>query len=166
MNKFLALAAIGLAIVWPLPTSAMPSDFDQLDNATFCSIKKGHSLITLDNEGKLDAYENKNVRITLSKFNDVWKVRIDWWPDAKNYRHVEYALAGWINPKTLAYIEASSSSNMIKVIGEGHLRFIDDDTINYLQYGILENGSAAMLSENLTRVETMPIIDLPFEVIK
>ena len=73
-----------------------------------------------------------------------------------NKRFVEYSLAGWINPKTLAYIESSSTPTNSKIVGEGHIRFIDKDTINILQYGVLEDGSVAMFSENLTRVDAVP----------
>lgn len=165
MNKFISFAAAGLAGVLSLPAGALPSKFKNMNNATFCSIDRGHSIINLDRNGVSKLKENLNVCITLSEIEDVWKVRIDWWSIPLNKKFVEYALAGWINPKTLAYIESSSSPNNTKIIGEGHIRFIDEDTVNFLQYGVLENGSAAMLSENLTRVETMPIIDLPLEVI-
>ena len=79
-----------------------------------------------------------------------------------NRRHIEYAIAGWINPKTLAYIEAVSTKGK-NVIGEGHIRYVDKDTINLLQYGRMEDGSALMFSENLTRVDSIPLVDIPLD---
>ena len=80
-----------------------------------------------------------------------------------NKRFIEYALAGWINPKTLAYKEAPSQSTNLKIVGEGHIRFIDNNTVNFFQYGVLENGSTAMFSENMTRVDDVPEVNIPLQ---
>jgi len=77
-----------------------------------------------------------------------------------NRRHIEYAIAGWINPKTLAYIEAVSTIGM-NVIGEGRIRYVDEDTINLLQYGRMEDISAVMFSENLTKADSIPLVSIP-----
>lgn len=44
-----------------------------------------------------------------------------------------------------------------KIVGKGHIVLIDKNTINFVQYGVLENGSAAIFSENLTRVNEIPV---------
>ena len=80
-----------------------------------------------------------------------------------NKRFIEYALAGWINPKTLAYKEVPGQTTSSKITGEGHLRFIDKNTINILQYGVLENGKLAMFSENFTRVDFIPQVNIPLQ---
>ncbi len=163
MHKKLSFAAIGLATVLTLPAVAMPTKFKDLDNATFCSIDNGHSIVLLDKDGNTKVRNDQHACITLSKIEDLWKVRIEWWSVPMNKRFVEYSLAGWINPQTLAYIESSSRPTNSKIVGEGHIRYIDKDTINVLQFGILEDGSAAMFSENFTRVDAMPTINVPLQ---
>ncbi len=163
MHKKLSFAAIGLATVLTLPAVAMPTKFKDLDNATFCSIDNGHSIVLLDKDGNTKVRNDQHACITLSKIEDLWKVRIEWWSVPMNKRFVEYSLAGWINPQTLAYIESSSRPTNSKIVGEGHIRYINKDTINVLQFGILEDGSAAMFSENFTRVDAMPTINVPLQ---
>lgn len=58
-------------------------------------------------------------------------------------------------------MEATSAFNELKVTGEGYIRFIDKDIINYFQYGLGENGPAGILTENLTRVESLPVTNVP-----
>lgn len=161
MNRFLSIAsAVFLAGLWQ-PAAAMPSQFNDLDNSIFCSIDKGHAPVLIDRKGNTKVRKDQNVCLSLSKVEDLWKVRIEWWSKPMNLRHVEYAIAGWINPKTLAYIEATSSKSNKIAIGEGHIRYVDPDTINFLQYARMESGSALMLSENLTRVDKIPVVDIP-----
>ena len=163
MRKSFSFAAIGLASMLSLPAVAMPTKFKDLDNATFCSVDNGHYIVLLDREGNTNVRYDQHICITLSKIEDLWKVRTEWWSVPMNKRFVEYSLAGWINPKTLAYIESSSTPTNSKIVGEGHIRFMDKDTINILQYGVLEDGSVAMFSENLTRVDAVPSINIPLQ---
>ena len=164
MHKSFSVAAIGLAGMLSLPALAMPNKFDEVaSGSTFCSLNNGHSVIQLDKNGNVQVDRNKNVCITLAKVEDVWKMRTQWWSEDEKYGSVEYSLAGWINPRTLAYMEAPSAPNGLKLIGEGRITFIDKDTVNYFQYGLRENGSVGMLSEKLTRVESLPVINLPMK---
>ena len=163
MRKSFSFVAIGLASMLSLPAVAMPTKFKDMDNATFCSVDNDHSVVLLDNDGNTNVRYNQNACITLSKIEDLWKVRIEWWSVPMNKRFVEYSLAGWINPQTLAYIESSSIPTNSKIVGEGHIRYIDKDTINVLQFGVLEDGSAAMFSENFTRVDSFPTINIPLQ---
>ena len=140
----------------------MPSRFNDLDNSTFCSIDKGHSVTVMDNKGNISTRPEQSVCLSLTKAEDLWKVRIEWWSKPMNRRHIEYAIAGWINPKTLAYIEAASTKGK-NVIGEGHIRYVNEDVINLLQYGRTEDGSALMFSENLTKVDSIPLVDIPVQ---
>ena len=160
MKRFLSIASITFLAAFSQPVAAMPSQFDDLDNSTFCSIDKGHSVTVMDNEGNISTRSEQSVCLSLTKAEDLWKARIEWWSKPMNRRHIEYAIAGWINPKTLAYIEAVSTKGK-NVIGEGHIRYVDKDTINLLQYGRMEDGSALMFSENLTRVDSIPLVDIP-----
>ena len=162
MRKSFPIAAIGLAGMLSLPAVAMPSKFDEVaSGSTFCSLNNEHSVINLDKNGNVQVDRNKNVCITLTKVEDVWQMRTQWWSEDEKYGSVEYSLAGWINPRTLAYMEVPSAPNKLKVIGEGHIRFIDKDTVNYFQYGLGEDWSVGMLSENLVRVESLPVINVP-----
>ncbi|MDB4678041.1 hypothetical protein OAE71_02650 [Synechococcus sp. AH-551-A21] len=163
MHKSFSFVAIGLASMLSLPAVAMPTKFKDMDNATFCSVDNDHSVVLLDNDGNTNVRSDQNACITLSKIEDLWKVRIEWWSVPMNKRFVEYSLAGWINPQTLAYIESSSIPTNSKIVGEGHIRYIDKDTINVLQFGVLEDGSAAMFSENFTRVDSIPTINIPLQ---
>ncbi|MGI9459919.1 MAG: hypothetical protein ACR2NF_07975 [Pirellulales bacterium] len=163
MRKSFSFVAIGLASMLSLPAVAMPTKFKDMDNATFCSVDNDHSVVLLDNDGNTNVRSDQNACITLSKIEDLWKVRIEWWSVPMNKRFVEYSLAGWINPQTLAYIESSSIPTNSKIVGEGHIRYIDKDTINVLQFGVLEDGSAAMFSENFTRVDSIPTINIPLQ---
>ena len=151
---------IGISCCWVVAVSA--SKFDEVaSGSTFCSLNNEHSVVNLDKNGNVQVDRNKNVCITLTKVEDVWKMRTQWWSEDDKFGSVEYSLAGWINPRTLAYLEVPSAPNKLKVIGEGHIRFIDKDTVNYFQYGLGENGSVGMLSENLVRVESLPVISVP-----
>ena len=161
MNRFLSTALTAFLAALAQPVAAMPSPFNDVDNSTFCSIDKGHAPVLIDGKGNIKVRKDQSVCLSLSKVEDLWKVRIEWWSKPMNRRHVEYAIAGWINPKTLAYVEATSSKSKKVAIGEGHIRYIDADTINFLQYAIMEDGSALMLSENLTRVDKIPAVDIP-----
>ncbi|MCP4460713.1 MAG: hypothetical protein GY816_22235 [Cytophagales bacterium] len=163
MRKSFSFVAIGLASMLSLPAVAMPTKFKDMDNATFCSVDNDHSVVLLDNDGNTNVRSDQNACITLSKIEDLWKVRIEWWSVPMNKRFVEYSLAGWINPQTLAYIESSSNPTHSKIVGEGHIRYIDKDTINVLHFGVLEDGSAAMFSENFTRVDSIPTINIPLQ---
>ena len=163
MRKSFSFVAIGLASMLSLPAVAMPTKFKDLDNSTFCSIDNGHSVVVLDKDGNTSVRNDQHACITLSKIEDLWKVRIEWWSVPMNKRFVEYSLAGWLNPQTLAYIESSSIPTNSKIVGEGHIRYIDKDTINVLQFGILEDGAAAMFSENFTRVDAVPTINIPLQ---
>ena len=51
MRKLFSYAAISVAAMLSLPAIAMPSKFDSLDNATFCSVDQGHSVILIDSKG-------------------------------------------------------------------------------------------------------------------
>ena len=162
MHKSFSVAAIGLAGMLSVPAMAMPSKFDEVaSGSTFCSLNNELSVVNLDQNGKTQVDRNINVCITLSRIEDVWKMRTQWWSEDEKYGSVEHSLAGWINPRTLAYMEVPSAFNELKVVGEGHIRFIDKDTVNYFQYGLGENGSVGMLSQNLTRVESLPVINHP-----
>ena len=161
MRILSAFTAIASASILAIPSAAMPSEFKDLDNSTWCSIGKGHTVVTIDDTGATTLRKDQNVCLTINKIEDVWKVRFEWWSIPLNKRFVEHALAGWINPKTLAYKESASNINNSKIIGEGHIRFVDKNTINLLQYGTLEDGSAAMLSENLTRASAIPRVNIP-----
>ena len=163
MQRSFSLAAIAAATLFGLPVAAMPSKFIDLENSTFCSIDQGHSVVLIDDSGSTSVRGGQSACITLSKVEDLWKVRIEWWSKEMNKRFVEYALAGWINPKTLAYKEAPSQSTNSKIVGEGHIRFIDNNTVNFFQYGVLENGSTAMFSENMTRADGVPEVNIPLQ---
>ena len=163
MQRRFSLAAITAAALFGLPAGAMPSKFVDLENSTFCSIDQGHSVVLIDDSGSTSVRGGQSACITLNKVEDLWKVRIDWWSKEMNKRFVEYALAGWINPKTLAYKEAPSQSTSSKIVGEGHIRFIDNNTVNFFQYGVLENGHTAMFSENLTRANGVPEVNIPLQ---
>ena len=160
MKRFLSVASVTFLVALSQSATAMPGQFKNLDNSTFCSIDKGHSVTVMDNEGNISTRSEQSVCLSLTKAEDLWKARIEWWSKPMNRRHIEYAIAGWINPKTLAYIEAVSTKGK-NVIGEGHIRYVDKDTINLLQYGRMEDGSALMFSENLTRVDSIPLVDIP-----
>lgn len=161
MRQILTAASIALLAALSQPAPAMPSQFDDLDGSTFCSIDKGHVAVLIDGKGNTKTRADQSVCLTLAKVEDVWKVRIEWWSKPMNRRHIEYAIAGWINPKTLAYIEATSSKSKKIVIGEGYIRYVNADTINFLQFGRMENGSALMVSEDLTRVDSVPAVNIP-----
>ena len=47
------------------------------------------------------------------------------------------------------------------MIGEGTIRYVDEDTVNLLQYGRMGGGSALMFSENLTKVDRISSLDIP-----
>ena len=161
MKRFLAIASVAFLSALSQPAAAMPSQFNDADNTTYCSIDKGHAPVLIDGKGNTKIRKDQSICLTLSKVEELWKVRIEWWSKPMNRRHVEYAIAGWINPKTLAYVEATSSKSKKVAIGEGHIRYIDADTINFLQYARMEDGSALMLSENMTRVDKIPAVDIP-----
>jgi len=163
MRKLFSYAAISVAAMLSLPAIAMPGKFDSLDNATFCSVDQGHSVILIDSKGTTAVRPGQSACITLTKIEDVWKVRIEWWSQPMNKRFVEYALAGWINPSTLSYIEAPSNPTASKIVGTGQLRFIDADTIHFFQNGVLDNGSSALFNETLTRVTTAPTVNIPLQ---
>ena len=76
MHKSFSVAAIGLAGMLSLPAVAMPSKFNEVVNgSTFCSLNNEHSVINLDKNGNVQVDRNKNVCITLTKVEDVWKMR-------------------------------------------------------------------------------------------
>ena len=85
----------------------------------------------------------------MTKIEDVWKVRIEWWSQPMNKRFVEYALAGWINPSTLSYIEAPSNPTASKIVGTGQLRFIDARHHSLLSERCFDNGSSALFQRDL-----------------
>ena len=165
----LRTAATGAAVLTEaLGLSACGSNFGQfngsaeLDGTIWCS-PNTHSRVAVDNHGKVEVKEGKDVCLEFAQNSGAYVVKVVWWNEAKAIHLEEWAIAVPTSKTTLQYVEADHAGNpdFIGVVGEGEIVMTSDDVMTLMQLGNLIDGAAAGFVTTLNRVDQMPNIPVP-----